>query len=248
MSVPPSPLAAFRRRIAENPVFCALDTADLAAACGLARALSGAVGGLKAGLEFFAAQGPSGVRALVDEGLPLFLDLKLHDIPNTVAGALRALAPMGAQLINVHAAGGSAMMQAAADALRAVGPTRPLCLGVTVLTSLDRQDLSATGIAFAPLEQVLRLARLAQLAGLDGVVCSPQEAGAVRRICGPDFLIVVPGIRPPGTAAQDQKRAASPADALAAGADVLVIGRPITAQSDPPAAARAILTTLREPR
>lgn len=222
-----------------GPVLVAIDRPDLEGALALARSLVGAVGGLKLGLELFVAEGPAAVRALAATGLPIFLDLKLHDIPNTVAGAVRAAAGLGAALLTVHAAGGRAMLEAAVRAARA-SPSPPRLLAVTVLTSLDAGDLAATGVADAPLEQAVRLARLAREAGLDGVVCSPQEIAAVRAALGPEPLVVVPGIRPAGGATGDQKRVASPAEALAAGADLLVIGRPITAAPDPAAAARGI--------
>jgi orotidine-5'-phosphate decarboxylase len=235
---------AFRAALARNPVFCALDTPDLARALTLGRALGAAVGGLKLGLEFFSAQGPAGVKAVAALGRPVFLDLKLHDIPNTVASAVTALGPLGAGLINVHAQGGPAMMRAAAAAARERGSGRPLVVAVTILTSLDEADLAVTGVAGAPLDQVLRLARLAQGCGLDGVVCSAAEIAALRAALGPDFLLVVPGLRPEGAAAGDQKRLATPAAARQAGADLLVVGRPITAAPDPAAAARAIAAAL----
>jgi orotidine-5'-phosphate decarboxylase len=236
--------ADVRAQLARNPVFCALDTPDLAGARDLAQALGSAIGGLKLGLEFFCAQGPAGMRAMAALGRPIFLDLKLHDIPNTVAGAVRALGPLGVAMVNVHAAGGAAMMKAAAEAARGLGPRRPLVTAVTVLTSLDAADLEATGVSGTPLDQVLRLARLAQASGLDGVVCSAAEIAALRAALGPDFLLVVPGLRPQGSAAGDQKRMASPAEARAAGADLLVIGRPITGAPDPAAAAQAIAAEL----
>ncbi len=230
-----------------GPVLVAIDRPDLGGALALARGLVGAVGGLKLGLELFVAEGPAAVRALATTGLPIFLDLKLHDIPNTVAGAVRAAAGLGAALLTVHAAGGRAMLEAAVQAARA-SPSPPRLLAVTVLTSLDDADLAATGVAGAPLEQAVRLARLAREAGLDGVVCSPQEIAAVRAALGPGPLVVVPGIRPAGGAAGDQKRIATPAEALAAGADLLVIGRPITTAPDPRAAARAIVAEIAESR
>ena len=231
---------SFRAALARNPIFCALDTSELEQALSLGRALGPAIGGLKLGLEFFCAQGPAGVHAVAALGRPVFLDLKLHDIPNTVARAVSALMPLGVGMVNVHAAGGPAMMKAAAEAARAQGPARPLVIAVTVLTSLDETDLAATGVAATPLDQALRLARLAQACGLDGVVCSAVEAAKLRAALGPGFLLVVPGLRPAGAAAGDQKRLATPAAARADGADLLVIGRPITEAPDPAAAARAI--------
>lgn len=229
-----------------NPVVCALDRPDLDGALALARDLRDVVGGLKLGLEFVMAQGPDGVRAVADVGLPIFLDVKLHDIPNTVAGAMRALAGLGVAIINVHAAGGSAMMQAARDAAGS-GPGRPLVIAVTVLTSLDAADLEATGVPATPVNQAVRLAQLTKECGLDGVVCSPLEIKAIREACGSDFRLVVPGIRP-RSAGDDQKRTTTPADALTLGADLLVIGRPITAAASPRDAATEIVASLREAR
>jgi len=227
----------------QDRILVALDTPDLARAKALATTLSGLVGGLKVGKEFFTAHGPQGIREVAG-GQPLFLDLKFHDIPNTVAGALRAAIDLEPLIVNVHASGGQAMMTAAAAAVRdaaaARGVTRPRLIGVTVLTSLDDTDLDAVGQRGPAPEQVLRLARLARDSGLDGVVCSPREIAGLRAALGPDFLLVVPGIRPDWAASGDQKRVTTPAEALAAGADYLVIGRPITGAEDPAAAARRI--------
>jgi orotidine-5'-phosphate decarboxylase len=222
-----------------NPIYVALDTPLLDAASAIAARVAPHVGGLKIGLEFVSANGPEGVRTLVKTGRPVFLDVKLHDIPNTVAGAMKALAPLGAAIINVHASGGPAMMRAAAEAAASVQP-RPKVIAVTVLTSLEAADLSAMGISGSPIEQVVRLAKLTKESGIDGVVCSPLEIEAVRAACGPDFLIVTPGVRPAGGSLDDQRRVMTPQRALAAGADLLVIGRPITGATDPAAAARAI--------
>ncbi|MDH3597380.1 MAG: orotidine-5'-phosphate decarboxylase [Rhodospirillales bacterium] len=231
----------------KDRIFVALDTQDLIRAANLARALAGLVGGVKLGKEFFTAQGPDGVRAVAG-GERLFLDLKFHDIPNTVAGAVRAAVHMRPAIVNVHASGGRAMMQAAAEAAREAAEDaevpRPLVLAVTVLTSLDDDDLAAVGQAGPAGDQVLRLARLAQESGLDGVVCSPREIAALRRACDPAFVLLVPGIRPDWAARGDQKRVMTPAEALAAGADYLVIGRPITGAEDPAAAARRIVHEL----
>jgi orotidine-5'-phosphate decarboxylase len=231
----------------KDRIFVALDTPDLGKAAGLAQALAGQVGGLKIGKEFFAAQGPDGVRAVAG-GEPLFLDLKFHDIPNTVAGAIRAVVHLRPFMVNVHASGGRAMMQAAAEAAREAAEdldvTRPQVLGVTVLTSLDEDDLDDVGQRGPASEQTVRLAGLARDSGLDGVVCSPREIAALRTACGPDFLLVVPGIRPTWAAAGDQKRILTPAQALGAGADYLVVGRPITAAADPVAAARRLVEEL----
>lgn len=227
-------------------IYCAIDTQDAARAEALAAMLAGAVGGIKLGLEFFSAHGPAGVRRVMDKaaGADLFLDLKFHDIPNTVAAAMRSAAPLGPRLINVHASGGRAMMEAARDAAgegaAAAGLAPARVLAVTVLTSLDDGDLRALGIPDAPEDQVLRLADLAAEAGLDGVVCSAREIAALRVALGPDFLLVSPGIRPAGAEAGDQKRIATPDRALKDGADFLVMGRPLTGDPDPAAAARRI--------
>jgi orotidine-5'-phosphate decarboxylase len=218
-----------------NPVYVGLDTPDPRRAIELARAVAPHVGGVKLGLEFVMANGPAACKAFSDIGLPLFLDVKLHDIPNTVAGALRALAPLAPAIVNVHAAGGPAMLAAAREAC----PKGTRLIAVTVLTSLDAADLAATGVHDDPEAQVLRLAALARTAGLDGVVCSPREVAALK-VQWPDGLFVVPGIRPAGSASGDQKRMMAPAQALAAGASILVIGRPITEAPDPAAAARGI--------
>ena len=228
-----------------NPIFVALDMRSLDRALALAARVKPYVGGLKIGLEFINACGPDGIRAIVETGLPVFADVKLHDIPNTVAGAVRALAPLQPAVLNVHASGGTAMMQAAAQAAAEFTP-RPKVLGVTVLTSLEAADLESLGLQASPLEQVTRLARLAKHAGLDGVVCSPKEISAVRAACGAEFLIVTPGVRPRGAALADQRRVMAPEEALEAGADILVIGRPITGEPDPGAAARAIFANLEE--
>ena len=226
-----------------NPVFVAIDTADPARARALGAAAGPHVGGIKLGLEFFCRLGPDGVRQIAGTR-PLFLDLKLHDIPNTVAGGVRAVAPLVPFLLTVHAAGGAAMMRAAVEAAAEATGGRTRILGVTVLTSLDESDLAAVGQARPTAAQVQRLAALAQRSGLAGVVCSPHEVAMLRRECGPEFLLVVPGIRPVGAALGDQKRVMSPAEAMAAGASYLVIGRPITAAADPEAAARGIAESL----
>jgi orotidine-5'-phosphate decarboxylase len=233
-----------------NRVLVALDVESATRAAELADALRGVVGGFKIGKQLFTAAGPSIVRALAEHGDRVFLDLKFHDIPNTVAGAVAAAVTTGAWMVNVHASGGRKMMQAAAEAASAaaarLGRERPVVIGVTVLTSLDETQLRETGVEHALLDQVVLLARLAQASGLDGVVASPQEIAAIRAACGPDFLIVTPGIRP-GTgqlAKDDQSRVMSPADAVAAGASHLVIGRPITAAADPRAAAEGIVADL----
>lgn len=230
-------------------IFVGLDTPDIDKAARIAQSLVGTVGGVKIGKELFTAQGPDGVR-MAAGGAPLFLDLKFHDIPNTVAGAVRAAVHLRPKIVNVHASGGRAMMTAAAEAAREaaedLGVERPQVIAVTVLTSLDAKDLEEVGQVGPPEAQVERLARLAQDSGLDGVVCSPREIARLRGACGPDFLLVVPGIRPTWSAAGDQKRIMTPAEAVAAGADHIVIGRPITAAEDPLAAARRIVAELED--
>lgn len=234
-----------RPALPENPVFVALDTPDPAQAHAWASAVRGHVGGVKVGLEFFSANGAEGVARIVDLGLPVFLDLKFHDIPNTVAGAVRAVAGLGAAIVNVHASGGPAMLAAARAAAEAAdGDSRPLIIAVTVLTSLDDTDLDAVGQAGPAEDQVVRLARLAEAHGLDGVVCSPAEITPLRAACSSDFKLVVPGIRPDWAATGDQKRITTPAQARDRGADVLVIGRPITGADDPAAAAARIADEL----
>jgi orotidine-5'-phosphate decarboxylase len=228
-----------------NRILVALDVDSRAKALALADTLRGTVAGYKIGKQLFTAEGPDVVRALTARGDRVFLDLKFHDIPNTVAGAVRSAMLTGAWMVNVHASGGSAMMRAAAqaahDTATRTGAARPLVIGVTVLTSMDEAALAEVGTTRPLLEQVVHLARLAQAAGLDGVVASPQEIAAIRAACGPDFQIVTPGIRPAGQAGtDDQARTLTPRDAVAAGATYLVIGRPITAAADPRAAAEAI--------
>lgn len=229
-------------------LLCALDTTSPDTAFALAERLGPSIGGVKLGLEFFAACGPDGFARVARAGLPIFLDLKLHDIPNTVARTIHALMPLKPSIMTIHTAGGRAMMTAAAEAAteaaRTVGCPRPLMVGVTILTSLDEDDLAAVGL-LTPLDsQVVRMARLAQQSGLDGVVCSPFEITVLRKACGPAFKLVVPGIRPAGSATHDQKRVMRPAEAIALGADYLVVGRPITGASDPGKAAENIITEI----
>ena len=226
-----------------NPVYVALDTTDPDYARQLAERVRGSVGGLKLGLEFFNAHGPDGIRPFLDAGLPVFLDLKYHDIPNTVAGACRAASQLGVSILNVHAQGGMAMMKAANDAVKSVSPSTKL-IAVTMLTSIGDEDLPSVGLTPRVGDQVLRLASLTQQSGLDGVVCSAHEIARLRKELGPDFMLVVPGIRPAGSDVGDQKRVMGPAQARDAGASVLVIGRPITAAPDPAEAARAIAESL----
>lgn len=222
-----------------SPIYVAIDTPDLAHAKTLAKAVKKHAGGLKLGLEFFAANGPEGVSEIAHLGLPLFLDLKLHDIPNTVAKAIQALRPLEPAVITVHGAGGRAMLEEA----KAAAPASTRVVAVTVLTSLDEDDLAATGVNGNPHDQVERLAKLAKSAGLDGIVCSGHEVKEVHRQWKDGFF-VVPGLRPANDKNGDQKRTVTPRDARDAGASVLVIGRPITRAEDPLAAARAIEETL----
>jgi len=223
-------------------IIVALDFADAASALMLVDRLDPALCRLKVGKELFTAVGPDFVRALVARGYEVFLDLKFHDIPNTVAAACRAAAGLGVWMLNVHASGGSRMMSAAREAL-GNGP-RPLLIAVTVLTSMSADDLDEVGVAAAPAEQVLRLARLTQHCKLDGVVCSAQEASMLRAELGADFRLVPPGIRPAGAEAGDQRRVMTPQQALNAGATDLVIGRPITAAADPLVALQHIQSEL----
>ena len=225
-------------------IFCALDSADLDGVRGVAQSIAGAVDGLKLGLEFFTARGPDGVREIAKLGLPIFLDVKLHDIPSTVAGAIRSLAPLAPYYLTLHAGGGEKMLRAAREAAHDEAArlklTPPRLLAVTVLTSLDEGDLARHGVAGPVGEQVVRLAELARRAGIDGIVSSPREIAAIRATCGDGFDIVVPGIRPGGGATQDQKRVMTPGEAVRAGAIALVIGRPITGAADPAQAAAEI--------
>ena len=223
-------------------LIAALDTADVTQAQAWADAVVPPCGMVKLGLEFFVANGPAGMRAL--GGRPVFLDLKLHDIPNTVAGAVRSVLPLRPRLLTLHAGGGAAMLRAARAAAEAAGAARPKLLAVTVLTSLDGAALRATGVSDAPATQVLRLARLALAAGMDGLVCAPTEVAMLRAELGPAPLLVVPGIRPAGGATDDQARTLTPREAAEAGADWLVVGRPITQAPDPHAAAAAIAASI----
>ncbi|MBM3565390.1 MAG: orotidine-5'-phosphate decarboxylase [Alphaproteobacteria bacterium] len=227
-------------------LFVALDTNDAEAAARLAQRLKDVVGGVKLGKEFFTAHGPAGVARVAQCGLPLFLDLKFHDIPNTVAGAIKAALALKPFIVNVHASGGPAMMRAAADAAKG-GTPRPLVIAVTVLTSLDDNDLRAVGQTPPVVDQAARLARLAKESGLDGVVCSAKEAMAIRGACGNNFKLAVPGIRPAWAAAGDQKRFVTPREAVALGADYIVVGRPITEAPDPVEAARRIVHEIANP-
>ena len=218
-------------------IFCALDTADLTRALDVALTLKNAVGGFKLGKEFFTANGPDGVKAIENIGLPIFLDLKFHDIPNTVAGAVRSAALTHCLMTTIHASGGSEMIAAAIEGT--LGGT-PKILAVTVLTSLNANNLTEIGVSNPVDEQVLKLAKLALKNGADGIVASPNEIRILRKELGTDFIIMVPGIRPDWAEKNDQKRTMSPADAIKYGADYLVIGRPITNASDPSQAADRI--------
>lgn len=233
-----------------NPVFVSIDTPDPVDAADLAQRLENWVGGIKLGLEFFAAQGPQGLAQVAGRTqAPLFIDLKLHDIPNTVAGAMRGVARLNPAITTIHAAGGAAMIRAAVDAAgdeaHKRGHIRAKVVAVTILTSLDQAALDEIGFERSVESQVLRLAEMAMKAGADGVVCSPHEVAALRSLLGPKACLVVPGIRPAGNALGDQKRVMTPPQALSAGADVLVIGRPITEAADPVAAAQAIAHDLK---
>jgi orotidine-5'-phosphate decarboxylase len=222
-----------------NPVYLALDLPQLDAAKALAEKVKAHVGGFKLGLEFFCAHGHHGVHEIAHLGLPIFLDLKLHDIPNTVAGAMQAIHVLEPAIVTVHASGGRAMME---DAKAAAGSGTKV-VAVTMLTSLDERDLQQTGVSGSAHDQVVRLAALAHAAGLDGIVCSGEEVAAVHRQWKDGFF-VVPGLRPAGNAVGDQKRVVTPRQARDDGASVLVIGRPISRAEEPIAAARAIEATL----
>ena len=222
-----------------KPIFVAIDTPDLERARSIAKAVADGAGGVKLGLEFFCANGPAGVHEIAALGLPIFLDLKLHDIPNTVAKAIQALRPLEPAVLTVHAAGGGAMLEEA----KAAAPETTKVVAVTVLTSLDGSDLASIGVAGHPGDQVERLAALARESGLDGIVCSGAEVGSAKR-AWPKGFFVVPGVRLQGGDLGDQKRVVTPRAALDDGASVLVIGRPITGADEPAAALRAIAATL----
>ena len=221
-----------------SPLYLAIDTPHLDAAQELVRKVRHHVGGLKLGLEFFCANGHHGVHEMAKFGLPIFLDLKLHDIPNTVAKAVQALRPLEPAILTVHAAGGRAMLEEA----KASAGSHTRVVAVTVLTSLDQRDLNAIGVADSPHDQVVRLAALAEKSGLDGIVCSGAEVRAAHA-AWPGGFFVVPGVRPVSGKAGDQKRVVTPAQARADGASILVVGRPISQADDPDAAARAIVAT-----
>lgn len=227
-----------------SPIIVALDFPEANAALEMAKALDPGKCRVKVGKELFTSAGPAVVEALQHQGFEVFLDLKFHDIPNTTASAVRAAAELGVWMVNVHAGGGRRMMEACRDILERRGGQRPLLTAVTILTSLEQEDLQEVGVDIEPMVQVQRLARLTQDCGLDGVVCSAREARALRGALGEDFLLVTPGIRPADSAADDQKRIVTPAQALENGSSYLVIGRPITRADEPSAALDAILATL----
>jgi len=230
-----------------SSLIVALDFDSLAAAAKYAEKVADLVGMFKIGSQLFTSAGPEAVREIAQLGAGVFLDLKFHDIPNTVAGAVLAAAAMpGLQLVNVHALGGTAMMRAAAQAVSAgvpMGADRPRLLAVTILTSMDHKAIREVGIGGPPKARVVKLAKLAQKSGVDGVVASVQEAKSIRKACGQDFLIVTPGVRPKSTSGKkdDQARTATPREAIKAGADFIVVGRPIIAAPDPRAVAQAIV-------
>jgi orotidine-5'-phosphate decarboxylase len=229
--------------MSQSPVIVALDYNDINQCMKLVDQLSPRQVRLKVGSELFTISGPAVVERLHGKGFQVFLDLKFHDIPNTVAQAVSVAARLGVWMLNVHTSGGERMMAAAREALES-HTQRPLLIGVTVLTSMEETDLRQSGVSRSPVDQVLHLAGLAQKSGLDGVVCSAREASLLKNTFGPDFTLVTPGIRPAGAAANDQRRTLTPAEAIAAGSDYLVIGRPITAAANPASACEEILASL----
>jgi orotidine-5'-phosphate decarboxylase len=234
-----------REAAARQRLIVALDVPSADAALHLAKKLDGVCTWFKVGMELFTAAGPAIVEELAASGCSVFLDLKFHDIPNTVAGAVRSAAKLGARMMTLHAAGGPAMLAAAREAIAGVADP-PQLLAVTVLTSMDDTQLKSSGIARTPAKQVELLARMGLDAGIHGFVCSPQEVAALRSLTGRDGVLVVPGIRPLGAAAGDQARLAAPAEALRKGASFLVVGRPISQAADPAAAAEAIVREMAE--
>lgn len=234
--------------MAQSPIVVALDFEQKVAALELVSQLDPSLCRLKVGKEMFTHFGPEFVQSLHQRGFDVFLDLKFHDIPNTVAKAVKAAADLGVWMVNVHASGGTKMMAAAKEALTEFGADRPLLIAVTVLTSMEQSDLTELGINRSVAEQVQHLAGLTQQSGLDGVVCSAQEAQMLKQQFGKNFCLVTPGIRPAFAAADDQKRVMTPAQALSAGVDYMVIGRPITKASDPLAALQAIYQELNTPQ
>ena len=234
--------------MSQSTIICAIDTTDIEKAGALVKAVAPHVGAIKLGLEYFVANGAAGVHCLQHFNLPVFLDLKFHDIPNTVAKAIEATAGINSFMMTVHTSGGQAMLRAAIDASMKVAETtglaRPYIVGVTALTSMDQDDLYMTGVRDRLPEHVKRLADLAGSAGLDGVVCSSYEIEMLRAEMGDDFLLVVPGIRPTGANEDDQKRVMTPQEAIKRGASYLVIGRPITKAPCPATAAKTISNSL----
>jgi orotidine-5'-phosphate decarboxylase len=227
----------------EERIIVALDVGDMGSAEALVRDLKGLISYFKVGLELFTSSGPDVARMVTGHGARLFLDLKFFDIPNTVRGAVKSISSLGASMINVHAMGGGRMMRAAAEAA-AESPNRPKVIAVTVLTSFEEEEFSEVGFSNSIGNSVVNLAAQAKEAGLDGVVCSPQEIRPVRDRMGTDFLIVTPGVRPAWSSADDQRRVMTPKEAFNAGADFIVIGRPITADKDPAGAAQRIIEEL----
>ena len=225
------------------PIFVSIDTTDLVKAKKLASSLQGLVAGIKLGKEFFTQNGPAGVLSISKSGLPIFLDLKFHDIPNTVVGAINAATKLKPAMLNIHATGGKSMMKAAAKAI-ANKSNRPLLLGVTILTSLEQMDTNEVGFHGSVSNLVVKLAVLAKECGLDGVVCSPHEIKKIRKSCGSEFKLVTPGIRLNSSKNDDQKRVRSPSQAISDGADYLVIGRPITSAKNPQKAAEEIASSI----
>lgn len=242
-ATPANPSQDKRIKEARKRLIVALDVPHAAAASALVDRLEGTCSWFKVGLELFVAAGPAVLEPLLKRGHSIFLDLKLHDIPNTVAGAVRSAAALGVHMVTVHAGGGPAMLQAAQDALGGIAAP-PQLLAVTVLTSMDSDQLRAAGVDREPSEQVGLLARMGLEAGMFGFVCSPQEVASLRTLTGPGGVLVIPGIRPAGASVGDQKRIATPADALRRGASYLVVGRPITESAEPAKAAEAILAEM----
>jgi len=227
-------------QLIKNALFCAIDMKDTDQAVALIKKIKEHIDGIKIGMEAFYAMGANGYLRLYDLGLPIFLDLKLHDIPNTVSSAIKSLLPLNPSIINIHTTGGSAMMKAAVEAIGDIGINKPKLIGVTILTSMNEESFSEQGISLKVEQQVINLSTLAKECGLDGVVCSPLEAKDVKIKCGQDFLTIVPGIRPKNSIDDDQKRVLTPKEAIRNGADILVVGRPITQADDPNQAARSI--------
>jgi len=231
-------------KIDEPSIIVALDFDNAAECLAIAQQLSPKLCRLKVGSELFTACGPSIISTLIEKGFEIFLDLKFHDIPNTVAKSIKAAADLGVWMVNVHASGGERMLVAAREALESHPGTKPLLIAVSVLTSMDDNDLKQVGLQTTPIEQVLHLAQLTHRAGLDGVVCSAQEAPMLRQHIGEDFCLVTPGIRATTSVQDDQRRIVTPRDALAAGSNYLVIGRPITQARNPASACETLIKEL----